>query len=270
MGLWNWLFGKPDSGSSTEKSTETDRRIRSGRPMANVKWRQNSFPLEAVGESNYQLALKEICGGHSRDGWELEVDARLEREPTNPYDPNAIAVTINGRTVGYVPRDQAKRLASQMAEDGIDQAACKGLIVGGWKTNQHDSGHFGVRLAVPKRGWVDFGLGKTAPIEQKGTQHTTDRPARPEPAETGPLVGQWVVVWGAPKYGEVAHQLASLGANSMADVGKSTTMVVAVDDEITEGMQRSATFRKIQKQIEQGSPVELVTMRELKDRLHLG
>lgn len=32
------------------------------------------------------------------------VDAVLAREPTNPVDPNAVAVWIDGRKVGYVPR----------------------------------------------------------------------------------------------------------------------------------------------------------------------
>lgn len=29
----------------------------------------------------------------------------LEEEPTNPYDPNAIKVLMNGEFVGYVPKD---------------------------------------------------------------------------------------------------------------------------------------------------------------------
>ena len=36
---------------------------------------------------------------------------RLEREPDNPHDPNAIAVTWRGRKLGYVPRRDNATLA---------------------------------------------------------------------------------------------------------------------------------------------------------------
>ena len=32
----------------------------------------------------------------------------LEEEPTNPYDPNAIKVLINGEFVGYVPKESTE------------------------------------------------------------------------------------------------------------------------------------------------------------------
>ena len=38
----------------------------------------------------------------------------LVREPDNPYDPNAVAVHVEGVKCGYVPRAQAKRLAADM------------------------------------------------------------------------------------------------------------------------------------------------------------
>ena len=37
---------------------------------------------------------------------------RLEPEPTNPYDKNAIRVLVNGHHVGYVPRTLAARLSA--------------------------------------------------------------------------------------------------------------------------------------------------------------
>jgi hypothetical protein len=40
----------------------------------------------------------------------------LEREPSNQYDPNAIAVWNAARTLqaGYIPRDDAARLAKKL------------------------------------------------------------------------------------------------------------------------------------------------------------
>eukprot|EP00466_Bigelowiella_natans_P018819 jgi/Bigna1/81207/fgenesh1_pg.78_\ len=41
---------------------------------------------------------------------------RLEREPTNPYDPDAIAVrTLNGTQIGYVPRALTSRFRHPIA-----------------------------------------------------------------------------------------------------------------------------------------------------------
>ena len=34
--------------------------------------------------------------------------ARLVREPDNPHDSNAVAVQVNGRRIGYVPRSVAE------------------------------------------------------------------------------------------------------------------------------------------------------------------
>lgn len=45
----------------------------------------------------------------------------LMREPANPYDKNAVAVmTTDGQKLGYIPRGDAKRIASILdAELGI-------------------------------------------------------------------------------------------------------------------------------------------------------
>ncbi len=44
----------------------------------------------------------------------------FEREPQHPHDPNAIAIhTQDGRSIGYIPRDEARRIAPLM-DQGID------------------------------------------------------------------------------------------------------------------------------------------------------
>lgn len=222
--------------------------------------------MNAVGESNYQSALRRICGGHSRYGHELEMDALLEREPHNPHDSNAVAVTINGERVGYLPREQAARVATQMAEDGFNRAGCRAKIVGGWRTNQYDEGNFGVRLAVPCWGWIDFGIGKRPPasVTHQGRKNV---PNRPEAAEAGPLKGQHVVIWGAPDDGDEAKELAALGARIMAGVGKSTTIVIHVDNELTPGMMGSSTYRKAQERIADGAELEIVDLKTLRSRI---
>ncbi|WP_425507711.1 HIRAN domain-containing protein [Sulfitobacter aestuariivivens] len=66
-----------------------------------------------------------------RFGYELEGSAKIEREPNNAYYLNAVAATIQSRTVGYLSREQAQRLSAQMIEDGIESARCSAKIVGG-------------------------------------------------------------------------------------------------------------------------------------------
>jgi hypothetical protein len=54
--------------------------------------------LNAVGESNYQAALETICGRRG-SGWtevSCEITAVLVPEPSNPYDSNAVMVTVGG------------------------------------------------------------------------------------------------------------------------------------------------------------------------------
>lgn len=280
MGLLSWLFGKrrtttvrDDARSSTDGVSSSGVVVsyrRAGKAVVNqavVKWREGSFPLDVVGESNYQDALVEICGGHNRHGQDLKVWAEIKREPTNPHDKNAVAVSIEARKVGYLSREQAQRISSQMQEDGIERARCEAKIVGGWRTNQYDSAYFGVKLGIPTWGWVDFGLGKQAPAPEAKPQNSKKQ--RPEAASSGPLVGEYVVVWGGgtEKNGEVAQELANLGANIMAGVGKSTTMVVHVEDELTPGALGSATYKKAKAQIDLGSTLEVISLKKLRQRL---
>lgn len=135
-------------------------RDRASPDLAKLKviWRTDSFPMEVAGESHYQAALAGICGGHNRHGQELLCRAALTPEPANPHDSNAHKVMIEGRLVGYVPREHAARFAAAAAAVGRAGAviAVDAVVRGGWRTNQHDEGHFGVRLNAPARGTILF------------------------------------------------------------------------------------------------------------------
>ncbi len=41
----------------------------------------------------------------------------LRREPANPHDPNAVAVTHDGQMLGYVPRDVAPAVSEALDDD---------------------------------------------------------------------------------------------------------------------------------------------------------
>lgn len=66
--------------------------------------------LEVVGESFHQDALVAIAkshGGRLADGVRVEIMATLLADPTNPYDPNAVGVWIEGNLVGHLSRRDA-------------------------------------------------------------------------------------------------------------------------------------------------------------------
>ena len=113
--------------------------------------------LEIVGEASYQDALWALCGGSPGDDVRHGIVAVLVPEPENPHDQNAISVRVEGRIVGYLPRQVAagyipglRRLMSSLDA----HVALRGVIVGGgyrgggpgklgvWLS--HDPAHFGI------------------------------------------------------------------------------------------------------------------------------
>lgn len=49
----------------------------------------------------------------------------LERDPANPYDPNAVKVIARGEHVGFVPKALAALLAKDMDASGASQLTAK-------------------------------------------------------------------------------------------------------------------------------------------------
>lgn len=81
------------------------------------------FNTEVVGEASYKRHLRNVYGpGEGRKHF----DARLDPEPSNPHDPNAIRVSIDGDTVGYLPRASAKRYGKKY---GTRTQTCSAVIV---------------------------------------------------------------------------------------------------------------------------------------------
>lgn len=88
--------------------------------------------IDAVGESNYQPAIRAACGWRPGEDTLFECMAELVPEPTNTHDKNAIMVKIDGRKVGYLSRQDAKELGPAIAE-GIKRQGtgmCRAVIAG--------------------------------------------------------------------------------------------------------------------------------------------
>ena len=110
--------------------------------------------VRAVGESNYQPAYEKLCGPKTEDGHVQRLTVTLTPEPNNQYDPNAVAVTIEGHKLAHLAKAQAKEyqpLLLELARKGIE-AQCAAVIRGGWIRGS-DEGSYGLVLALsePKR-----------------------------------------------------------------------------------------------------------------------
>jgi hypothetical protein len=63
-----------------------------------------NFSVGLAGESHY---FEAISSAANRQSGEHVTIAEIIREPDNKFDANAVRVEINGRTVGYIPREEA-------------------------------------------------------------------------------------------------------------------------------------------------------------------
>ncbi len=105
------------------------------------------FDLPVVGESKYQHALREIAEQQGR-GDDDGLVAYIVTEPDNPYDPNACAVYIGDKKVGYLPREDAVDYVERMEDNGIKGVSCfetRAKLIGG----TDDKKFFGVILDLP-------------------------------------------------------------------------------------------------------------------------
>lgn len=97
--------------------------------------------IRAVGTSHYQDALLELSGRAGEEAIRAEKIAALVPEPDNEYDPNAIAVHIDGRLVGYLAREENVRWLDIANSAAIGAEA---MIAG-----KEGAGPLGVFLRLP-------------------------------------------------------------------------------------------------------------------------
>lgn len=110
-----------------------------------------NYAIDVVGESHYQEALDNICGGKTEDGHKKEVTALVVCEDDNPHDKNAVMVEIHGEKVGYLDRVNAQQYRDQLKSAGLSGLLieCPAIIVGGWYRGENNEGHYGVKLDLP-------------------------------------------------------------------------------------------------------------------------
>lgn len=89
-----------------------------------------TFGQQVVGTSHWQDRLAAIQANPP-----ARLYAVLKHEPRNRHDPNAVAVGIDDRMVGYLPREDAAEFVADMARLGITDAGAKvpATLVGGYE-----------------------------------------------------------------------------------------------------------------------------------------
>ena len=139
MGLFNWLIGSTPAPTS-EAALQ---------PIHLARGRGYTFEL--VGESHFQDTLDAICGGKCEEGHKLPIAAQICFHEDNPHDPNAIVILVDRKPVGYVPRDIAAGMRSELLALNPDErpVTCDAKITGGWRRgDDDDEGHYGVKLSL--------------------------------------------------------------------------------------------------------------------------
>jgi len=111
--------------------------------------RGRGYTFDIVGEASYQSELLRLSVGKKNErGVKIDEQATLCPEPSNPHDPNAVAVYIRKKKVGYFRRADAPTVKEFLQEVGADSAVCDARIVGGWDDGKGNEGHFGVKLSL--------------------------------------------------------------------------------------------------------------------------
>ena len=115
------------------------------------------YGVAVVGESNYQSALA-LVAGRGATGYDgVRCVAMLVPEASNPHDPQAVAIRVEGRTVGYLAADDAVRFRLRLGQFAMPNkpTECGALIRGGGKALDGSKRPYGI--------WLDIQpLGETA------------------------------------------------------------------------------------------------------------
>lgn len=106
----------------------------------------------AVQFVEFSLAGARHCKGPLKE--KAGAALRLEPEPSNPHDKNAIRVLRGDVRVGYVARADAAEIARLVAKEGW-ALSDKAFLVEP-RGGSNGEGRFSVRMTNPTMGWEDY------------------------------------------------------------------------------------------------------------------
>lgn len=85
----------------------------SEKPQDNRKTSENYSDVKITVPDNYDYMEIKIAGANYRNNMKDylgEFDGKLVAEPNNEYDPNAIAIKVGRKKMGYVPAEETDRV----------------------------------------------------------------------------------------------------------------------------------------------------------------
>lgn len=138
MGIIKRLFGdEPEPPSQHVLSAKDTRWVEDVERFGDIR-------VDVVGESHYQPAIRTACNWKPGDDTLFHCMAELVPEPTNPYDRNAIKVTIDGACVGYLSRQDAVTLGPAVRNAVKHQGSgmCRAVIAGRANSDTDNLGVF--------------------------------------------------------------------------------------------------------------------------------
>lgn len=108
----------------------------------------DEYDFPVVGESHYQSALARIAGHHGSNKVRQECIANLVPEDTNDFDDKAIAVVVEGSTVGYLGREDARSFRRRLSQKSLagQTTGCHAIVIGGGKLQNGDDRSYGIQL----------------------------------------------------------------------------------------------------------------------------
>ena len=121
------------------------------RPEDVFRWPpEGEYDFDIVGESNYQPALKALAGDHGEESADKECTALIVPEDNNPHDGSAVRVDIDGSTVGYLSREDARRFRRRLGAKkmGKNPTCCAAMVVGGFRLKNGLLASYGVKLDI--------------------------------------------------------------------------------------------------------------------------
>lgn len=134
-----------------------------GRPF--VLWgRGTSYGnIEIKGTEHRQDAILSLLPRRGlRDGADLDTTAQLIPEATNPFDTNAIGCWVQGRLIGYLPREDAARYAGPLAQF-VRSGRLPTTNVHVWARELDDYDYDGGRETKKKRCYTSARIGLAEP-----------------------------------------------------------------------------------------------------------
>jgi hypothetical protein len=148
-----WIIGRaPKSQTSSERpdfirKASESRFVSDGSGLTIVSKADDAdYNYDVVGESFQRDHLTALIRAHSAfETGEIYSTAVLELEPTNPFDPNAVKVVVEGTQVGYIPKFDSPAVTEMVKKSGKSSYEVPVRI--GWDTNS-PSPLIGVRLAL--------------------------------------------------------------------------------------------------------------------------